>query len=240
MMSEFSIAIFLASALVAEIVGTIAGFGSALLLTPIAAFFFDIKTTIALVSLFHFFGQVVDGFIWRRFIIWRIGILFSVFGVLFSVVGAYLILYIPSRGLEIAFGIFLILYALSALSGREIRLPKSDAAMVIGGGIVGFIAGVLGTAGAFRTAFLSSLHLKKEYFLGTSFAIAFFVDIARVGVYFKTGLLETNLPLWISVFVVAIFGSLLAKKLVSKISASLFHTIVYSVLLLAGIRFLFL
>lgn len=239
-MFEFSFAIFLAGALFAEIVGTIAGFGSAILLTPIASFFFDIKTTIALVGLFHLLGHITDGFLWRRFIVWRIGLLFSVFGVLFSVAGAYLITYVPSRGLEISIGIFLIAYALISLVGKEVRIPRSNASIIIAGGIVGFIAGVIGTAGAIRTAILSSFHLRKEYFLGTSFAIAFFVDITRVGVYFKTGLLDVNVPLWISVFAVAIMGSLIGKKLVSKIPAALFNKIVYNILLVAGIRFLFL
>jgi len=239
-MTEISLVIFLASALVAEAVGTIAGFGSGLMLTPIAAFFFDIKTTIAIVGLFHFIGQFVDGIIWWRYINWRIGVLFSVGGILFSFVGAYLIAYIPGRGLEILLGVFLIAYAILSLIGKEARLPRSDGAIVITGGVVGFVAGVIGTAGAIRTAALSSLHLKKEYFLGTSFAIAFFVDITRIGVYFKTGLLEVNFFLWGAVLVVAVLGSFAGKALVSRIPAPLFNKIIYSILLLAGIRFLFL
>lgn len=239
-MAEFSFAFFLAGAFFAEIVGTLAGFGSAMLLTPIASFFFDIKTTIALVGLFHLLGHITDGFLWRRFIVWRIGLLFSVFGVLFSVIGAYLIMYIPSQGLEIAIGLFLIVYALLSLAGIEMRIPRSDASIIVAGGIVGFIAGIIGMAGAIRTAILSSFHLKKEYFLGTSFAIAFFVDTARVGVYIQEGFLKIDVFLWISVFAVAVVGSLIAKKLVSRIPAALFNKIVYGILLLAGIKFIFL
>jgi uncharacterized protein len=42
------------SAFVAEVAGTLAGFGSATVLTPVASLFMDIKTAIALVAFFHF------------------------------------------------------------------------------------------------------------------------------------------------------------------------------------------
>ena len=50
-----SFLIFLAAAFLAEIVATVAGFGSSTILVPIATAFFDIKTAIALVGLFHLF-----------------------------------------------------------------------------------------------------------------------------------------------------------------------------------------
>ncbi|MEX1061896.1 MAG: sulfite exporter TauE/SafE family protein [Patescibacteria group bacterium] len=235
----FSFLIFLAFALIAEVIATVAGFGSSTLLVPVATFFFDIKTAIALVGLFHFTGSLVDGIIWRKHINWRIGILFSLLGVLTSFLGAYLVSYLPSQTVLQLLGIFLVVYSLFELLGRGVRLPHSDLAVVGAGGLVGFLAGLVGTSGALRTAFLSTFKLKKENFLGTSFAIAFAVDLTRVATYLGSGILKLNLGVWAAIFAVAVVGSLIGKKLVFKLPEKIFYKIIYSALFLAGLRFIF-
>ena len=52
------ITLFLISAFLVAIVATVVGFGSATMLTPLAAIFFDIKEAIVLVAFFHFFANV--------------------------------------------------------------------------------------------------------------------------------------------------------------------------------------
>src|SRR3989344_3483682 len=239
MTTTISVIIFLFFAIIAEVIGTVAGFGSATVLVPVAGFLFDIKRAIGLVALFHFFGQLVDGFLWRKFIMWRGGILFSVAGVLLAFAGASLIAYLPSRSVEIVLGVFLVTYAVYSLAGRKFVIPTTNAAIVVAGGITGFVAGLIGTPGALRTAFLSALNLKREYFLGTSFAVAFLVDLVRVGVYFKSGTLELNPYWWGAIFVVALFGRLIGKKLITKIESAQFYLVVYCALLLFGIKLLF-
>jgi len=230
--------IFLAVAFGAEVVATVAGFGSSTILIPIATFFFDIKTAIALVGLFHFFGVVADGVIWRKYIHWRIGFLFSVLGILFSFLGARLVFYLPADVVLRILGIFLVSYSLSSLTGRELRLPKNDLAVVGAGGLVGFLAGLVGTAGALRTAFLSVFKLPKNEFLGTSFAIAFLVDLTRVSTYLGSGILKPNLGTWTAVLGVAVLGSLVGRQFVFRIREKVFYRIVYAALFLAGMNFL--
>lgn len=54
---EEEILLFL-SAFVAEIIGTMAGFGSSTILLPLALFFVDFKIAIVLVAIFHLFGNI--------------------------------------------------------------------------------------------------------------------------------------------------------------------------------------
>src|SRR3970040_2099291 len=148
--------LFLVFAFLAEVVGTLAGFGSSMILVPLTAFFVDVKTTIAVVGLFHFFGQVVDLFLWGRYINWRITALFAGLGVVFFFLGAGLIS-----------GVFLAVYALASLLGKKLVLPKTNLSILSMGGAVGFFAGLTGTAGAMRTAFRSTLGVGKKKFLWT-------------------------------------------------------------------------
>ena len=229
--------LFLVFAFLAEVVGTLAGFGSSMILVPLTAFFVDVKTTIAVVGLFHFFGQVVDLFLWGRYINWRITALFAGLGVVFSFLGAALITILPSQTVLLILGVFLAVYALASLLGKKLVLPKTNLSILSMGGVVGFLAGLTGTAGAMRTAFLSTLGLAKANFIGTSNAIAFFVDFTRVAVYAGSGILKFDLPFWLAVLGVSIFGSLVGRKLVLQINEKTFYRIVYAALLLAGLKF---
>ncbi len=230
--------IFILAAFGAEIVATIAGFGSSTILLPIAALFFEIKVAIGLVGLFHFFGEATDSFLWRKNIVWRIVFLFSVLGVFSSFLGAALVAYLPSRTLLLLLGIFLVFYSIFSLSGRKIFLPKNDLAVAAAGGLVGFLAGLVGTAGALRTAFLSSFRLSKEEFIGTSSAIAIFVDVTRVAVYLGSGTLAVNPAWWVAILGVALVGSWVGRKVALRIPEKTFYKLVYGMLLLAGIKFI--
>ncbi len=231
--------LFLVFAFLAEVVGTLAGFGSSMILVPLTALFVDVKTTIAVVGLFHFFGQVVDLFLWGRYINWRITALFVGLGIIFSFLGAALVTILPSQTVFLILGVFLAVYALASLLGKRLVLPKTSLSILSMGGAVGFLAGLTGTAGAMRTAFLSTLGLAKANFLGTSNAIAFFVDFTRVAVYAGSGILKFDLPFWLAVLGVSILGSLVGRKLVLRIKEKTFYRIVYAALLLAGIKFIF-
>lgn len=231
--------LFLLVAFFAKIASSVTGFGSSTILVPISALLFDIKTAIVLVGLFHFFGEIVDAFLWRRHIIWRIALLFSILGVVFSFIGATLVVSLPARTIQFVLGIFLILYALFSLLGGKISLPKNDWSVISAGGLAGFVAGIIGTAGAIRTAFLSTLNLKKENFLATAFASALLIEITRVSVYYGSGLLKFDLGLWLLVFGVAAAGSLIGRRLVLKISGPVFYKIINLALALAGVKFIF-
>ena len=231
--------LFLVFAFLAEVVGTLAGFGSSMILVPLTALFVDVKTTIAVVGLFHFFGQVVDLFLWGRYINWRITALFVGLGIIFSFLGAALVTILPSQTGFLILGVFLAVYALASLLGKRLVLPKTSLSILSMGGAVGFLAGLTGTAGAMRTAFLSTLGLAKANFLGTSNAIAFFIDFTRVAVYAGSGILKFDLPFWLAVLGVSILGSLVGRKLVLRIKEKTFYRIVYAALLLAGIKFIF-
>jgi len=231
--------LFLVFAFLAEVVGTLAGFGSSMILVPLTALFVDVKTTIAVVGLFHFFGQVVDLFLWGRYINWRITALFVGLGIIFSFLGAALVTILPSQTVFLILGVFLAVYALASLLGKRLVLPKTSLSILSMGGAVGFLAGLTGTAGAMRTAFLSTLGLAKANFLGTSNAIAFFIDFTRVAVYAGSGILKFDLPFWLAVLGVSILGSLVGRKLVLRIKEKTFYRIVYAALLLAGIKFIF-
>lgn len=106
---------FYISALVAEVAGTLSGFGSSSILLPIAHQFFDYKNALLLVAIYHIFGNV--GRLSFTYAHWdkRIFILFGIPSVIATVIGASLVEYVNPDILKIILGIVLILFALHSL-----------------------------------------------------------------------------------------------------------------------------
>ena len=229
---------FLACAGIAEVIGAMAGFGAATILTPAAMFFLDAKTAIAVVAVFHLFGTGSRLLFFGRHIHWSTWAQFGLTGILCSFLGARITAHLSSAALQLLFGGFLLLYVAAGvwLPGR-LRLPATPATLVGGGAVSGLVAGLLGTGGAVRSACLLAYGLPQAVYLGTSAAIALIVDATRLPVYLAEGLLPTALgPVLLSLVPVAFAGAWAGQRLVRRLSAAGFHRFVLVVLALMGVR----
>ncbi len=230
--------LFLIIAFLAEVVGTIAGFGSSTIALPISLLFLDFKTAIILVAFLHIFGNIGRISFFRFGFDRNILLKFGVVSVLFSLIGALLVNYIPQEVLKGALGIFLIIYSFISWSGT-FRLKASNATTLTGGMLSGFLAGLIGTGGALRAMFLSTFQLPKEKYIATAAAIALAVDATRIPVYIGGGYLDSNLY-WLVplIFITAIAGSFVGKKIVDKIPQNFFRRVVLLAIFMVGVKFI--
>ena len=232
--------LFLAGAFLAEVIGTMAGFGAATVLTPIAALFLDMKTAIAVVACFHLFGNASRLVFFGRHLRWRIWWQFGLTGILFSLIGAKVTAGLPSAAVTLCFGVFLLGYvAWSLAMGERVPWPPALPTLVGGGVVSGFIAGLLGTGGAIRSACLLVFGLPKEAYLGTSAAIALVVDSTRLPVYLAGGFIPNRLvPVLVSLVAVAFAGAWIGQRLIRRVSATAFRRLVLGLLGLFGVKLL--
>lgn len=232
--------IFLISAFFAEAVGTFTGFGATTILLPIATFLMPLKEAIVLVGVFHFFGTAFRTLFFARKINLKIAILFGVPSLIFSYIGATLLSQVDPVLLTKVVGGLLIIYAVYNLFKEKIRFPKSSTLLVSGGAVIGFIAGLIGTAGAMRGAFLTSWGLSPEVYLGTGALMGLGADATRVLAYYNEGLTGfINLQTILILILIAFGGSLLGRTIVGKTKKNVFSKIIFIALTLAGLRLLF-
>jgi uncharacterized protein len=232
--------LFLFSALISEIIGAVAGFGSSTVFLPFALLFFDFKTALILVAFFHIFGHLGQLTFFRHGINKKILLIFGIPSVILTVVGALLVSYISQSLLELILGLFLLAYSIASLIKPNFKFKSSNRNAIIGGSVSGFFAGLIGTGGALRSAFLTSFKLKKNVYLATAAAVALAVDITRIPIYFGSGFLNSSLYIYIPLlFVVAIIGSYIGKKVVDKIPQKFFNKFVLSIIALASLKFIY-
>ena len=231
--------VFLLVAFGAEVIGTVAGFGAATILTPVAALFLDVKTAIAIVAVFHLFGNASRLIFFGRWIHWTAWRLFVASGIVCSFAGAAVAATLSSAVVKLCLGAFLVAYvAASAVSPRPPQLPRRSL-LLAGGASSGFVAGLIGTGGAIRSACLLSFGLSADAYLGTSAAIALLVDATRLPVYVRSGFMSSQLlPLLSVLLVVAFAGSWVGQRVVHRMSPVWFRRGVWTMLTLIGLKLL--
>lgn len=232
--------LFFLAAFFAEVIGTIAGFGSSTIFLPLSLLFFDFRTSLVLVALFHTFGNMGRITFFKHGLEKRILLRFGIASVLFTIIGALMVSHIQQDRLKAYLGLFLALYAVIALWKENLQFKPTLTNNLIGGSLSGFLAGLIGTGGVLRGAFLSGFNLAKEKYIATAAAIALAVDITRIPIYFAQGFLENRYYFYIPILlVVALLGSLTGKQIVSRIPQKQFRKIVLMAILIIGLKFIF-
>ena len=231
---------FLIFALLSEVVGTIAGFGSSTIFLPLALLVFDFKTALVLVAFLHIFGNCGRIGFFRYGLDWKLLITFGIPSVIGSVSGAYLVPFVSQDVIKGVLGIFLVLYAVIFLWKEKLQFAPRLTNTIIGGSLSGFLAGLIGTGGALRGAFLTAFQLNKERYIATAAAIALAVDVTRIPVYLHQGFLERQYYIYIvPLFVIALGGSYLGKRVVEKIPQKHFKRLVLLAVLVIGLKFMY-
>ena len=232
--------LFFLAAFLSEIIGTIAGFGSSTVFLPLALLFFDFKTALILVAFMHIFGNIGRISFFRYGLDKRILLIFGIPSVLLTLIGALLVSYIPQDILKGILGVFLVTYAGISFYKEDLKVKPSLVNSIVGGGTSGFLAGLIGTGGALRGAFLTAFGLPKEKYIATAAAIALAVDATRIPVYFAGGFLDSKFYWYIPIlFIIAIAGSFAGKQIVTQIPQKIFKKIVLIAILLIGLKFIY-
>ena len=100
--------LFILLALIAEILGTVGGFGSSLFFVPIASYFFDFHTVLGITALFHVSSNLAKIGLFRNGFDKNLIITIGIPAVLFVILGAFVSKYFETKVLEIGLSIFLI------------------------------------------------------------------------------------------------------------------------------------
>ena len=144
----------LAVGLVAGTVSGIVGTGSSIILVPILVYEFGPKQAVPIMAVAAAMANLSRIFAWCREVDWRACAAYSLTGVPAAALGARTLLVLPSRFVDVAIGLFLILMipARRWLAARKFKVTLFHLAAV--GAIVGFLTGIVVSTGP--SAFPSS------------------------------------------------------------------------------------
>jgi uncharacterized membrane protein YfcA len=231
-----SLLLFISLALLAEILGTIGGFGSSVFFVPIASYFFDFYSVLGITALFHVSSNLAKITLFRKGFDKNLIINIGIPAVLFVIIGAYMSKFIDPKILELLLAVFLILVSATFLIFKNISVQATLGNSISGGIASGLIAGLLGTGGAIRGIVLAAYNLKKEVFIATSAIIDLGIDLSRSVVYSANGYINKEILYLIPILlIVSIIGTFIGKKILEHVSEEQFKSIVLILVFITGV-----
>lgn len=228
--------IFLVLALIAEIIGTIGGFGSSVFFVPIANFYFDFQSVLGLTALFHVSSNLSKIALFKKGLDKKLLLYIGIPAVVFVILGGWISKFFKTNLMEIALGVFLIGLSLLFLIKKGLIIKPESRNAVFGGTLSGFTAGFLGTGGAIRGLTMAAFNLEKNAFIATSAFIDFFVDFSRIFVYYFNGYIHMHDLIYVPfLLVIGFVGTYFGKKILNHISQVNFKKISLILILIIGI-----
>ncbi len=227
---------FLLLALLAEILGTIGGFGSSVFFVPLGNFYFDFYSVLGLTAIFHLSSNLSKIFLFKKGLNKSLILYLGIPSVLFVVIGGFLSNLLDTFYLELLLGIFLLSLSGLFLIKKELVIDPTKKNSVIGGALSGFSAGLLGTGGAIRGLTMAAFNMEKSVFIATSAFIDFMIDFSRTFVYYKNGYIHDHDLIYVPfLLVIGLLGSYIGKKILVHIPQSKFKKISLILILVIGI-----
>jgi uncharacterized membrane protein YfcA len=225
------------AAVVAGAIASISGFGIGSVLTPVLSTQFDVRLTIAMVSLPHLAGTFVRFLLVRTHIDREVLLGFGAASAIGGLVGAGLQAVVQSSALAVIFGLLLVFAGLGSLTGFAQRMRFSGRrSALVGGALSGLLGGLVGNQGGIRAAALLGFDVERRAFVATATAVALIVDGARIPVYLLTqgADLAPRWPMIVMLAIGAIIGTLLGGWTLRRMDDAVFRRVVGVLLLGLG------
>jgi len=228
------------------------GFGVGTILTPIFVIFFPIEIAIAMTAIVHFLNNLFKLGLTFKNINKSVLIRFGLPAIPFALIGAWLLVSLSTENIllssfilfnveyevhliQLIVGILMLFFAIAEIFPSFKKDTIKNKYLILGGAISGFFGGLTGHQGALRTMFLIKSGLSKEAFIATGIAIACFVDISRLTIYFgkvQNINIQENIGIISVATLCAFIGAYFGKMLLKKITI---NTIQYMVSALIGV-----
>lgn len=235
-MSNFTVAVFIFLAILAEILGTVGGFGSSIYFVPLAEYFLDFQTVLGITALFHVSSNLTKIGFFRKGIDPRILIYLGIPAVVFVIFGAILSRYVKKETFELGISILLVILGFALLFFRNLKLTINPVNSISGGALSGFVAGLMGTGGAIRGLVLSAFQLEKEVYIASSAIIDLGVDVSRSVVYLLNGYVHRDILYLVPLLIlVSLIGTYIGKLILNRIPSERFQKMTLVLILLIGI-----
>lgn len=219
----------------AEIVGTIGGFGSSVFFVPIGNLYFDFHSVLGLTAVFHVTSNLSKIFLFKKGLDKKLLLHIGIPSVIFVILGGILSKYLESTNLEIFLALFLIGLSLLFLLKKNLIISAHKKNAIGGGILSGFSAGLLGTGGAIRGLTMAAFNLEKSVFIATSAFIDFFIDLSRTFIYYNNGYIQKEHFMYLPFLVlIGILGTYIGKRILEFIPQEKFKKLSLILILIIG------
>jgi uncharacterized membrane protein YfcA len=234
-LSPAEILLIAATALGAQVVGGIAGYGTGLLMPLVLVPILGAEAIVPVISLSAILTNLTRVIVFRDSLDIRRALLISSVALPFTLLGAWCYTLLSSRGASVVIGTALILIVplRRYLAHRRFTLGTRGGA--VAGALYGFLTGGTTGVGILLISLLMAMGLSGLQVIATDALTSTILGFAKTGVFLAAGALPAKLCL-VAVLIGAMAtpGALIAKWLASRFSARLHDTLIEATIIAGG------
>ncbi len=222
----------------AALSGTI-GFGGAILLLPVLTATLGVAKAVPLLTFIQIVGNASRVIFARSEINWSAAKAFLVTAVPFSMLGAYSFVVAPKAIMLKLIGVSILVFmAMKLLGLTKGQVDKKG--LPAAGAVVGFLSGLLGTAGPLGAAVFMSMNLPPLTYISTDAFSSLVMHTAKALVYHPATSDFASLSiLTIVMSLTTILGTLVGNKIAKRIPEQLFRQVITAVVVIAALQMVF-
>lgn len=229
--------LFIGSFLAAAISGA-AGFGGALLLLPLLAKTIGTTLAVPILTIAQLIGNLSRVSFGMKQIKWQPVLIFIAGAIPMSVMGAFSFVAVSKDLITRIIGLVIVIFV-ALKYFKLLKFQPNNWTMLIGGGTVGLISGLVGSAGPIGAAIFLSLNLHPISYIASEAVTAVAMHISKTIVYQKylgIGVKELGIGLFMGSAM--IIGTWAGKKVINKMPKEKFAKFVGILLCLVGLQML--
>ncbi|MDR1429800.1 MAG: sulfite exporter TauE/SafE family protein, partial [Spirochaetaceae bacterium] len=179
MSGGMSLFVMFFSGFIASIISAIVGFGGAILLLPLLAYFIGIKMAVPLLTIAQIFGNASRAWFGRKELAWKHIINFLISSLPFVIIGSILFSWLNGNIIKVIVGIVLIMIVcIKRIIKSELKINSKG--MFIGGALTGIISGIAGSAGPLSALLFNSLNLSVASYIASEAFSALIMHIIKI------------------------------------------------------------
>ena len=211
------------------------GFGGGMILLPTITYFYGIEVAVPVSTIAQMLSNLSKvGMGWRE-INWKAVGRFLILAVPFTALGAFGFAKVPKGPMTIVLSSFLIVFAVMKIMGK-MQLPHKPMTMIAGGGVTGFINGLLGISGSLSSAVFLTLELAPVSYIASEATAAAVMHIVKSIVYGKLNLMSGNIFLsGLMIGCAMMLGNFIAMRCIRNVNKKLYQKIVAGVMIAASL-----
>lgn len=229
------ILLFLGGFLSAAISGA-AGFGGALLLLPLLTKIVGTTMAVPVLTIAQLIGNLSRVYFGYKEISWRPVWLFIAGAVPMSIVGAFSFVAIPKDIVTKLIGLAVLGFVILK-HYQTIKIESNDRMMIVGGGSVGLLSGLVGSAGPIGAVFFLSLNLSPVAYIASEAVTAVVMHLTKTIIYQKyLGIGFETLALGLFIGVAMVAGTWAGKKVLEQWPKKTFTKFVTFLLIVIGFQ----
>ena len=211
------------------------GFGGGMVLLPVITSVYGIELAIPISTVAQLLSNLSRAGMGFRQIQWKQVLLFLATAAPLTALGAIGFSLADKTLMTRILCVGLIIFAVMKISGK-MHLPKKNATLLVGGGITGFINGMLGISGPLSSAVFFALDLGAVAYIASEAAAAAMMHVVKIVVYNKFALMDLSVFLYgLYIGCEMMLGNFVAMRLIGKMKNKIYQKIVAVAMILLSI-----